>query len=393
METGCWACSGPATSLVRVYLRPDGSIAQDILFAVEQLDLPNDGDGQEPHIQDFAVKSDASEMAVAVCVAKDCGWYDPAEGGAVARLYRSTDGGITWAESGDWPLDHWIIGIASDGVLAGHQTNIPDKPDDPSGTWPPPEFEFVVLPEGRQIEPPAAATPGEWPVVTEFGDVWWDAGEGRFIDTHGQVVLTLPAGSRLMGVLGDPKSGFVVDWWSDVESPNSRRYLSLYEGGVPLADAQPLTFDATPVQGGGYYWAKGRTLYGNVEAYLSGIPLPTPVSFGLVPAIIDLNTHTAHPILSPFTDSAFVLPNPRNRIVAVQRGPFARVTGTGSCLNLRAEPSASAEVLTCLADGVLLLDVGPASHLDLEPTPVPPWVEVLTPTGQHGFVSGDFLER
>jgi hypothetical protein len=394
VETGCWQCDGPATALVRVYRRPDGSIAQDVLFGVAQLNLPDDGDEQEPRIQAFAVKPDASEMAIAVCTTKECGWLGPAEAGAIAKLYRSTDGGVTWAESGDWPLDHWMIGLAADGVLAGHQTNIPEKPDDPGVTWPAqPEWEFKVLPENRLIEPPAAAAAGEWPVVTDFGDVWWQAGGGRFIDTQGQPVLELPPGSRLGGVHGDPKGGFVADWWSDVYTPNGRHYLSLYDGGVPLATAEPVTFDAALIQAGGYFDAKSGTLYASIDVPFSGLPAPTPLIGGLVPALIDLVRGVAQPVPSPFIDGTSILPNPRNRIVAVQRGPFARVTGTGSCLNLRAEPSADAGVLDCLADGVLLLDVGPASGLVLSPTPVPPWVEVFTPAGEHGFVSGDFLER
>lgn len=393
-ETGCWNCDGGPSGFVRVYRRPDGSIAQDILFRPEKLNLPPDDDGQPPYILGFAIRPDASEMAVTVCVTKYCGGLGPAEEGSAAKLYRSTDGGVTWTEWADWPLDHWMIGLVADGVLAGHQTNIPDKPDDPATTWPPqPEFGFRVLPEGRLIEPPTAAMPDQWPIVTDFGDIWWQAGGGGFIDTQGQPVLELLPGSRLVGVYGDPKGGFVADWWSDADSPNGHHYLSLYEGGVPLADAEPVTFDAALIQAGGYFDAKSGTLYGNVEASLASVAVPTPLNFGLVPALIDLVKGTARPVPSPFIDGTSILPNVRNRIVAFQRGPFARVTGTGSCLNLRAEPSAGAEVLTCLADGVLLLDVGPASGLVLEPTPVAPWVEVFTPAGDHGFVSGDYVER
>jgi hypothetical protein len=68
-----------------------------------------------------------------------------------------------------------------------------------------------------------------------------------------------------------------------------------------------------------------------------------------------VSTQVIHPIRTPLFEPPFT----NNRtIVAVQRGPFARVVNTeGTCLNIRAEPSA-AQVLDCAAEGVLLRDLG-----------------------------------
>ena len=388
VETGCWQCDGPATGFVRVYRRPDGSIAQDILFTVDQLNLPDDGDNAEPSILDFEIKHDASEIVVAVCVTGFCGGLGPAAPGAAAKLYRSTDGGVTWAEWADWPLDHWMIGLVADGVLAGHWTNIPQKPEDPDTTpssqW---EYDAVVLPEGRLIEQPAAADPEVWPVVTELGEVWWPADNGRLLRGDGSVALTLPGRvTYASNPIGLPKSGIAVSWYP---GGVGGRLLSFYHSG--LVEADELEYDTTlsGITHAGPLDPKSGTLYGNIEAYSAVVPLPTPLGFGLVPALIDVHTFTAHPIVSPFLDGTSILPNGRNRIVAVQRGPFARVTTPGSCLNVRAEPSLSAEVLDCLADGVLLFADSRTTEVDGVA-----WLEVLhSPSFPHGWVSTAFLER
>jgi hypothetical protein len=79
-------------------------------------------------------------------------------------------------------------------------------------------------------------------------------------------------------------------------------------------------------------------------------------------------------------------------VAGIQRGPFARVVNTGSCVNVREAPDISATVLECAHDGVLLLDIEYASRL-VSYTPVPGWVEVRTPAGNHGWAAAEYLER
>jgi hypothetical protein len=69
-------------------------------------------------------------------------------------------------------------------------------------------------------------------------------------------------------------------------------------------------------------------------------------------------------------------------------GPFAQVTGTGSCLNVRAEPSITGQVLACMADGVLLHDNG-----ETKVTDEGMWESVTTPNGTQGWASGNYITQ
>jgi hypothetical protein len=386
VETGCWGCDGGPGAFVRVYRRPDGSFAQDVLFRAEQLGLPDDGDPWVPYILDFAMRPASSEMAVAVCVTGYCGGLGFAEEGSVARLYRSADGGVTWLKWIEWPRDHYIVGLVEGGILAAHQVNAPPKPDDPQATPAPyvePEFEYIVIPEGRVVP--------EWPhsnispLVSDSGEIWWTS-QGQLIDSRDYVQLEIgEPGAAISRIYGDVNRGFILGWAND---QSGDYYYSRYNGS-PFNWTRTWTMKSSfgVVPHIGPWDLDGALLYGNVDVAAGQLPTPTVNYYGLVPAQIDYETGIAHPITAPFFDDDFVLPNPRNRVVAFQRGPFARVVGTGSCLNVRAEPSASAQVLTCLADGVLLRDLS-----DVQTVDAVTWRHVATAAGQRGWASAVYVE-
>lgn len=75
-------------------------------------------------------------------------------------------------------------------------------------------------------------------------------------------------------------------------------------------------------------------------------------------------------------------------VAGVQRGPFARVVNTGSCLNIRDAPSLDSNVLTCATDGVLLRDQGETAETDGVT-----WARVVTPVGVEGWAATVYLER
>lgn len=386
VETGCWGCDGGAGGFVRVYKRPDGSFGQDVLFRTEQLGLPEDGDNWQPYILGFAMRQDASEMAMVVCETAYCGGLGSGETNSVARVYRSLDGGVTWVEWMEWPLNHYAVGLVDGGILAAHQVNVqPEQPDPPATPRPyvDPVYEYVRLPGGETVTAP---TPGGVPLVSDTGRIWWAGLQGKLSDEEGVRVLAIEEpGARISAVYGDAKPGLDVVWRTDDQSGDY--YISHYEGSTLISTGKTsysLLAHVGPLDG------KSSTLYGNVDAFSTNVPLPSDGWYGLIPVQIDTVTGIARPIPWPFVLPDFVLPNARNRVAAVQQGPFARVVGTGSCLNVREEPSAGARVVECVADGVLLLNVDATSNLLGVPTPG--WLQVMTPGKAFGFVSTDYIE-
>ena len=97
--------------------------------------------------------------------------------------------------------------------------------------------------------------------------------------------------------------------------------------------------------------------------------------------MISFKDGSVQPIIHPFGDDGYE--RGRNTIDAVMTGPRARVVNTGSCLNVRGEASATAPVVECAADGVLLANLGATND--------PAWLHVLTPAGNQGYASIDFL--
>jgi hypothetical protein len=131
-----------------------------------------------------------------------------------------------------------------------------------------------------------------------------------------------------------------------------------------------------------------QAIIGNVEVAAADLgeasPTPRP-SAGWLPAVIDLSAEKIHPIAQPFANADF--PTGRNIVRAVQRGPFARVVNTGSCVNVREVPGTQARVLACAADGVLLRNLGETATVDDAG-----WLRVAMPAGAEGWASTQYLE-
>jgi hypothetical protein len=138
----------------------------------------------------------------------------------------------------------------------------------------------------------------------------------------------------------------------------------------------------------GYLWTIGWWSYKDDRAVVSFYP--EDADYGSpIPAILDLSAGIYNLIPGPFESNQPGYSSlGRTAVHAVQVGPFARVTGTGSCLNVRAEPSLSGQVLTCMSDGVLLQDMEDARDADGQT-----WVRVMTPGHMQGWASAGYLER
>jgi Bacterial SH3 domain. len=134
----------------------------------------------------------------------------------------------------------------------------------------------------------------------------------------------------------------------------------------------------------GYLWTIGSWSSKDDRAIIS-IQAPGSEYGTPLPAILHLDGGGYNLIPGPFkSERPGYSSLGRTAVRAVQTGPFARVTGTGSCLKVRAEPSLNGEVLTCAVDGVLLRDTGQTNG---------DWVSVMTPGGTQGWASAAFLER
>jgi hypothetical protein len=126
-------------------------------------------------------------------------------------------------------------------------------------------------------------------------------------------------------------------------------------------------------------------ILGNATLPTSEIaPNGQPYISHFVPVVVDLERGIMQP-LRPFFDVQ--VPISRNLITAVQRGPFARVVNTGSCLNVRREPQLDGRVIDRFSEGVLLRDISHGLVYADE------WVQVVVPGGEVGWANAQYLER
>lgn len=378
LETGCWQCDAPTTGFSRVYRDPSGRLKVDTLFTVEDprleprpITTSKGVEQSQPYITGFATAPDAADMILGLCVQESCGsgGLDAWSQNAVTRFLRSTDGGVTWTKMGELQAGAFVLAYAGPGrVLVG--------------TWPveagPASFMFYP-----DLTPVTIPETGAWPVAFIGGDVVWYSSGGRILRSDGSVIADFGEGAAIYWVSewrSARQGGFIVSWSRDGGGSDQRYYLSYLDpSGTLVKTYQYDRFSIARLDAG------EASVLGNADIDQSLLGAPTS-STGLtyLPSLFDLSARTVRPVaeLQP------LLPRGRNHVIAVQKGPFARVVDTGSCLNIRGEPSAVSPVLTCAADGVLLRDSG---ETRLWGDTV--WLRVATPAGVEGWASTQYLER
>jgi hypothetical protein len=387
IETGCWACDGPATGFLRVYRDPSGHIITDTLLTIDGLGLPprlvttaNGVQEEPPYITGFAMRPDGSEMVVSVCVRESCG-----SGGLEAwspnsrtAFFRSTDGGVTWQPLGELDVGSSAIGLVREGVVLVSSWQAEMAP-----------ASFSLFPSGEAVQAPLGVHTW-WAFPLPGGDLLWPADDSRLLHSDGSVFAVVPADSwRLSWVPGinhDPTGArFALEWVLDnPDSPNyqARQYLGIFRSDGRLDQAfspSELVFVGP--------WSGLDVLLGNISISPSQLSTPVPESFpGVLPALIDLDAGLIHPITDPFLGPDWE--GGRSLVRAVLPGPFSRVVGTGDCLNVREEPGLSTEIVACAADGVLLHDTGETREVDGAI-----WLRVLTPAGLGGWASRQYLQE
>jgi len=373
VEIGCAHCDGPTAGLVRVYRDSSGQIRVDSLFNAHENTEADPGS----FITSFALDSDASEIVVALCSTPEkCAWLGYAAPDAKTTLFRSLDGGVTWSEYALLQGDHRVVAVTNSGVLLLGPLNTEGEK-----VW--------LFPSGDAVEAPPG---GRWPLSLAGGELFWLTEEGRLLRSDGSLFLDLGPTSPLLTQAKyhrnpSEQSLLVFFWRETLEPQTGRYYLGLVgrDGGLGQVFSLPPPGWVVPGP-----WLDSTRMVASVEvaSYLSPeVATRYPEGYmGNVLAIIDLEERTINPIVDPFLDPPFAWG--RNYVQAVLRGPFARVVGTGSCLNVRAEPGAAGQVLGCAADGVLLRDTGETQEVDGVT-----WLRVITPAGLEGWASTVYLER
>lgn len=380
--TGCWGCDawGP-DQLIRVYRDPTGSVRSEVILDPTALGYgPREVGGvfpseAPPFINGVAMTENASLMFASVCIKLSCAprgldeWFAD----SVTVVLRSDDGGITWEEIHRGGPALAVIGIAGDQALVANY----QQPEGPA--------EFSLLPSATPLVPPADIG-NNYPLAA-FGQVFWRTGDGRLLRGDGSEFLHAPDFGfeetyidRVLGVgtVGDDKGSGVVQWTTHSlgDARTNVAPISLRGGAAGLGPplySRRITYAAA-------YDPKANGLLMSVE-------FPGGLVGGPVPAFLDLETGEYQVFSDPFRSPGFQPQSARYVVYAGRYGPFARVVDTGACLNVRAAPSLTGEVLDCAADGVLLVHDFETADADGIT-----WLRVSTPGGTIGWAATGFLE-
>ena len=312
-------------------------------------------------IEGIRISPGGALMASAVCTRGYCGGLAAASPDARTAIIWSRDGGVSWQELGEFDGVSYTLAVTPDGVVVGQPRN-----GEVQG--------LHMLPSGRALSLPAGAD-GSWPFVfvRRSGELVWQSGDGRYLLlADGERLADLGRTGRLYtdAVIEERPGGrFAVEW-----SEHPHVYLGVWnQAGTPERVFSQRFWGVARLGG----WLSPTTLIGT--------PLSELVRNG--PAIYDIERGVASSLpLNNYLPAH--LTNARNRVMAVIPGPFVRVFGTGSCLNVRERPETSARVLDCAADSVLLRDLGETREEDGVI-----WLRVATPAGVQGWVSSYFVER
>jgi len=352
IETGCTQCDGPTTGFARVYRETSGRLRVDTLFTAHENTYADPG----RFITSFALDSDASGIVVGLCSTPEkCAWLNGAAPDAQTTLLRSLDGGVTWSELGVLEGDHRVVGISERGVVL-------------TGPLGAPEQRYWLFPTGEPSTPPIH---DGWRIFSlPDGRFLWLVDEGRrLVFDNGQELFAAPpapdgADVWIDSVRLDPAGQRFAVVWEWVNSPTrnpDKYFLSIVSGEGDLIEV----FSAEhAIRVGG--WLSPTMVVGNVD--------------WCCPTLFDLEAGRIRSLRLPRSG--------RDYVQAVVYGPFARVVGTGSCVNVRVGPGVAAGVVACAADGVLLRDTGEAREVDGGA-----WLRVVTPAGTEGWASAEYLER
>lgn len=311
-------------------------------------------------------------LFAAICMGEFCHYEGGPKPDAYTVFYESTDGGVTWHEiarrQGEWSV--------RDGPGAEALVN-------PLGN-----AQWELIPSGEVESPPPGAHADRVPFafggqiawVSEDGERILDADGGTVARFHIEFPLWYVGGVFATAALAgqEPVLG-VMFAGGFLPSGRYKSYVGLFDPseGTP---AKLLLFPAgLPYFGA---WFSPSSFVGQVGYELRGVCADDRLSGGAAPAIIDIERATYGFFGDAFCRQAW------QRVIALTRGPFARVTGTGDCLNVRDAPATDQPIIGCFADNVLLGSTGGVAESGGQV-----WLGVVTPAGEPGWAVAEFLER
>ncbi len=362
IESGCWQCDGPTEGLVRLYVDPAGVTRNEPL-----LREPLSG---SRGLTDYLVAKEGGELWLGVCDVGFCGLLGFPSEDAQVTLHRSIDGGVSWRPIETVDGAAYPVELDATGLVTATYAPAPGGP-----------VTLARLPSGDPVNAP----PGSGGLAASLAGgtlVWFSADRRALLRSDGSDYFRAPAGGTLTAIAAHPTeerlavSVFVPR--ADGAGPGLS-VLAIVERGDARAVFNATETSLLLVWG----WLDDDIILGNRAGTASGA-LPEPI---LIDWRSGSYSRLEGPFASNFSDAGEDLLAGRNFFVAAQRGPFARVAADGECLNVRTEPSTSAVVLGCFADGVLFQTEGRTDEgSDLE------WLAVTTPAGGAGWAATEFLE-
>lgn len=316
------------------------------------------------------------QLSITACSDGDCPRLGTASEDAVATIFESNDGGVSWVASPEFDgIARVVTGGGATGELVVER--LAREGDSRTGR-------FEWWPSGRVLDPPAGWGGFGEPTVLAGGRVVWWAADGRLIDGEGRALLDLS--DELSG--GSVALGITV-----LANGDASRLAVTWQENPPTSQDGPLRWSIYTRAGDQYelddlveaIWTAAPV------AWLSETTLLTTAEFDWE-ALGETGSELARPRLPVLFNiaegTATAVDVPRNTLgegwaVAAQLGPFAEINaGETDCLNLRTEASLEAGALRCIPHATLLVRLSP---LDEE------WVNVRTSDGVTGWVSGEFV--
>ena len=279
--TGCPGCETAPSGLDRIWRDQDDVLHADTVFRA-----PAESGSR---ISGVAASVGATELAVSVVAEGPSG---RGLSDSLTLYYRSTDGGVSWAEVAASGGTGAVVRVLEGGVWLVREAT-------PAG-----ETTLRILPVGVPQDGAVVAVLPEAP-PPEFA----------FIESLGADVV---AGLQRV-VAGE--GGFVFAWHPVSPFPDATDTVVRIGKASPSGDVERIfQHVGSPLALGP--WLDKRTVVTDLSVYLSA-QLIAKANFTHLPALIDIEDGTIQPIGEPFTSRRYV--EGGNLVIATSTGPFAKV--------------------------------------------------------------------